>query len=272
MNQAATLGVGFCMFVYLSSSLFALIIFSDQQMTDTVLDNFQTTIMNPNTSTTLFVTMIIVLVCFLICSTMSIPLIFFSLKYTILNLVLYIKKNRKNTSRNSKGDKFEKLHESEPEDFEAKTNYNKNPEKENENLEIEKYKTLDEEISTDKDKGNMSANDLDKVQENKIQEDTLNANANADIIISKQEEEKLNCSQSEKPEFIIVKLSNSEEIFYTLLCYVSIVVVTLLIEKLEIVSYFFHNFFSSLSSVNINKCKVKNSFYLLYYVILYQTI
>ena len=91
MKQATNLGVIFCMIIYLFSSILAMIIFHDQETKDTVLDNFATVLNNPNTPVTIFITVIIVLFCFMISATMSLPIIFFGYKVTVLNFVVFFK-------------------------------------------------------------------------------------------------------------------------------------------------------------------------------------
>lgn len=197
MQTATKLGVGFCTFVYLFSSIIAVILFSKEKIIDTVLENFEQTMNNPNTSFTIHVIMVVVLVCFLISATMSIPLIFFSFKYTVLNLILFLKKNLSNKNATNKNViDYSEIKEENSNDEDSKNNISKNDRK--------------EKLIGDSDNDN-----IDKLTVNYIEANFEN---------NKEKESKRNA-----------KLSDCEEKIWTFFCYVSIVILTLIIEKLEIV-------------------------------------
>jgi len=203
MRTATNIGVGFCMFIYLFSSIIAMILFSKEKVIDTVLDNFEQTLKNKDTITIIYVTMIIVLICFLVSATMSLPLIFFSFKYTVLNFILFFKKNFLKKTKNIS--EYEKL---------VVGFDNDNHQKDKKAEESEK-----ESIAKDK----INEEERENENSDKI---TLNENIQDENMTKKEI-----LSNSLK----LVKISNFEEKIWTLSSYVFILLVTLLIEKLEIV-------------------------------------
>lgn len=93
MKKATSLGVTFCLVIYLMTGVLGFIMYRDQ-LTDTILDNFKNDIrIYLDSDTFLTVVLVIVNISFLISSTMSIPLMFFSLKKNFFNTVIFFKKN-----------------------------------------------------------------------------------------------------------------------------------------------------------------------------------
>ncbi len=93
MMRSTYIGVVFCLIIYLITGVCGFFMYRDK-LTNTVLDNLRQEIpLYMDNNKFIFVTLIVVNISFLISSTMSIPLMFFSLKRNFLNTVIFCKKN-----------------------------------------------------------------------------------------------------------------------------------------------------------------------------------
>ena len=93
MMKSTTFGVIFCLIIYLFTGLTGFFMYREK-LTNTVLDNLREEMpVYYETNKFIFITLIVINVSFLISSTMSIPLMFFSLKRNFLNTVIFCKKN-----------------------------------------------------------------------------------------------------------------------------------------------------------------------------------
>lgn len=93
MIKATRLGVWFCFTIYLISGLLGFLMFK-YELYNVVLDNLRGEIPLYYHKDKFITTILIVVnLSFLISSTMSIPLLFFSLKKNLLNTIIFIKKN-----------------------------------------------------------------------------------------------------------------------------------------------------------------------------------
>jgi amino acid permease len=91
--KSTFIGVVFCLFIYLITGICGFFMYRDK-LTNTVLDNLRQEIpIYIDSNKFIFVTLIIINISFLISSTMSIPLMFFSLKRNFLNTIIFCKKN-----------------------------------------------------------------------------------------------------------------------------------------------------------------------------------
>ncbi len=259
------------MLIYLTTSIIGMILFSKEKVIDTVLENFEQTLTNPDASTTVRIIMLVVLVSFLISAIMSIPLYFFSFKYTVMNFILFCKKNlsnnkntnnkelflqiKKNDSESNnrnltndifEGNKNEKLlgdQNNIKNNEEDKLNVNNIFETNNQDHKVEDKSTVNNNIESNNDNidkvDNLALNNFEVINDEK--EDKLEAKSVEAVDVHKIEKltekdvEAVNDINSNINLKIKVQLSDCEEKMWAIVCYVFIVVVTLLIEKLEIV-------------------------------------
>jgi amino acid permease len=100
MIKATSSGVFFCLMVYIITGVSGFLMYREK-LTNTVLDNLRGEILvYKDTNLFIFIILIIINISFLISSTMSIPLMFFSLKRNFLNLIIFCKKNLANKNSN----------------------------------------------------------------------------------------------------------------------------------------------------------------------------
>lgn len=100
MIKATSNGVVFCLIVYLITGISGFLMYREK-LTNTVLDNLRGEILvYKDKNLFIFVILIIINISFLISSTMSIPLMFFSLKRNFLNLIIFCKKSLRNKQNN----------------------------------------------------------------------------------------------------------------------------------------------------------------------------
>jgi hypothetical protein len=93
MLKATASGVIFCLIVYMITGVTGYFMYREK-LTNTILDNLRGEILiYKDANLFIFVILIIINISFLISSTMSIPLMFFSLKRNFLNLIIFCKRN-----------------------------------------------------------------------------------------------------------------------------------------------------------------------------------
>lgn len=100
MLKATIIGVGFCFIIYLSTGILGFLIYRNQ-LDDTILKAFANDILvYKDKDFFLLCLLILINISFLLSTSMSIPLLFFSLKRNFLNTIIFIHKRFSSESTN----------------------------------------------------------------------------------------------------------------------------------------------------------------------------
>ena len=101
MMKSTIMGVTFCVIIYLITGIIGLLSYGTE-IKGSILDLLKLDIIKyKNNDKIILATVIIINIAFLISSTMSIPLMFFSLKKNFINTIIFCKKKLKNKNSNS---------------------------------------------------------------------------------------------------------------------------------------------------------------------------